>query len=150
MRRIFAILAALIATTSVAAIGARAQTTTSVWDGVYTDAQAARGSAEFGAHCAGCHGATLDGTGEAPALVGAQFLSDFNGLTVGALYDRIRTSMPQDNPASLSREQYADILAFLFKSNAIPGGAKELDRRSEYLKAISFEAANPHTVAAPH
>ena len=134
----------------VAGIGVRAQTATSVWDGVYTDAQAARGRAEFSAHCAGCHGATLDGTGEAPALAGAQFLSDFNGLTVGALYDRIRTSMPQDNPTSLSRDQYADILAFMFKSNTIPSGAKDLDRRSEYLKAISFEATNPHTGTTPH
>ena len=115
MRRISVILAALIAAISVAGIAARAQTATSVWDGVYTDAQAMRGRAEFSAHCASCHGAALDGTGEAPALAGAQFLSDFNGLTVGALYDRIRTSMPQDNPTSLSRDQYADILAFIFK-----------------------------------
>ena len=139
-------MSAVIAVTAITAIAARAQTITSVWDGIYTDAQAARGSAGFGAHCASCHGTTLDGTGEAPALTGAQFLSDFNGLTVGALYDRIRTSMPQDNPGSLTRDQYADILAFVLQSNAMPSGAKELDRRSEYLKAISFEAANPHNI----
>ncbi len=135
-----------IAVAAMTAIAARAQSATSVWDGIYTDAQAARGSAGFGARCASCHGATLDGTGEAPALTGAQFLSDFSGLTVGALYDRIRTSMPQDNPGSLTRDQYADILAFVLQSNAMPSGAKELDRRSEYLKAISFEAANPHDI----
>jgi mono/diheme cytochrome c family protein len=117
--------------------------TVSIWDGVYTDAQAARGELAFGAHCANCHGANLGGTGEAPALAGPQFLSDFDGLSVGDLFDRIRTTMPQDNPGSLSRDQLADILAFLLKANGLPSGSKELDRRSEYLKAIGFSAARP-------
>ena len=120
----------------------RAQTP-SIWDGVYTDVQAARGDTGFGARCANCHGANLGGTGEAPALVGPQFLSDFDGLTLGDLFDRIRTTMPQDNPGSLTRDQYADLLAFILKANALPSGAKELDRRSEYLKAIGFSAAKP-------
>jgi len=122
---------------------AQAQTT-SIWDGVYTDAQADRGATGFTGHCASCHGANLGGTGEAPALAGPQFLSDFDSLSLGDLFDRIRTTMPQDNPSSLTRDAYADILAFLLKSNGLPAGAKELDRRSEYLKAIGFSAANPH------
>ncbi|HYS44807.1 MAG TPA: cytochrome c [Rhizomicrobium sp.] len=129
-----------------AALAGNAQTqTVSVWDGVYTDTQAARGDAGFGAHCASCHGANLGGTGEAPALAGPQFLSDFDGLSVGDLFERIRTTMPQDNPGSLTRDQLADILAFLLKANGLPSGARDLDRRSEYLKAIGFSAANPHT-----
>jgi len=139
MRRTFAVLIVLLA----AIAGAEAQTTSSIWDGVYTEAQAARGADGFAGHCASCHGASLGGTGEAPALAGARFLSDFDGLTLGDLFDRIRTSMPQDNPASLTREQYADILAYILKANAVPGGARELDRRSEYLKAIGFVAADP-------
>jgi S-disulfanyl-L-cysteine oxidoreductase SoxD len=138
MRVRFIVLAALTLTG-----GAEAQTASSVWDGIYTETQAVRGADGYGQHCAACHGASLTGTGEAPALEGAQFVSDFNGETVGDLFDRIRTSMPQDNPASLSRDQYADILAFLLKANNFPAGAKELDRRSEYLKAIRFEAADP-------
>src|SRR5690349_6102841 len=122
------------------AVPAQAQTV-SIWDGVYTEGQAARGNAGFAARCANCHGANLGGTGEAPALAGPQFLSDFDGLSLGDLFDRIRTTMPQDNPASLTRDAYADILAFLLKANGVPAGAKELDRRSEYLKAISFSAA---------
>lgn len=122
------------------AMGARAQTM-SVWNGVYTEAQAERGAAGFTGHCANCHGANLAGTGEAPALVGPQFLSDFDGLSAGDLFDRIRTTMPQDNPGSLTRDQYADILAFLLKANGMPSGPKELDRRSEYLKVIGFSAA---------
>jgi len=122
---------------------AQAQTV-SIWDGVYSEDQAARGNTGFMARCANCHGASLGGTGEAPALAGPQFLSDFDSLSLGDLFDRIRTTMPQDNPGGLSRDAYADILAFLLKANGMPAGTKELDRRSEYLKAIGFSAAKPH------
>jgi mono/diheme cytochrome c family protein len=122
---------------------ASAQTPSSVWDGVYTEAQAAQGGSAFAASCASCHGAALTGTGEAPALQGGQFIGDFNGLTMDRLLDRIRTTMPQDNPASLPREQVAAILAFILKANGFPAGTKALDSRSEYLTGIRFEAANP-------
>jgi S-disulfanyl-L-cysteine oxidoreductase SoxD len=116
------------------------KTTSSVLDGVYTDPQAARGAALYAQHCALCHGVTLGGLGEAPALVGPLFVSDFNGLTLGDLYDRVRTTMPLTAPASLGRERYADILAFVLKSNGFPAGQRELDRRSEFLNTIAFEA----------
>jgi S-disulfanyl-L-cysteine oxidoreductase SoxD len=126
----------------VAAVKAWAQeTTSSVLEGVYTEAQAARGAAGFAQNCAVCHGAALGGVGEAPALAGAQFVSDFNGLTVGDLFERMRTTMPLNNPGGLSRDQYADILAFMLKSNGYPAGERELYRRSEFLNTIRFEAA---------
>lgn len=115
----------------------------SVWDGVYTDAQAERGASAFGASCAACHGATLAGTGEAPSLASLEFVSHFDGATVGALFDRIRVTMPQNAAGSLSRNIYADITAFLLKSNGFPAGEKELDRRSEYLRGIAFTSAKP-------
>jgi mono/diheme cytochrome c family protein len=110
-----------------------------VLDGVYSATQAARGSDGFARNCAICHGASLGGMGEAPALVGAQFISDFNGLSVGDLFERIRTTMPLNNPGGLSRDQYADILAFMLKSNGYPVGSRELYRRTEYLNVIRFE-----------
>jgi mono/diheme cytochrome c family protein len=129
---------------SVAALGTvAAQTTSSVWDGIYTEAQAGRGAQDFAQVCAACHGAALGGSGEAPALSGGQFIGDFDGQTVGDIFDRIRTTMPQSAPGVLSRDQYADILAFLLKSNGFPAGQAELDKRSDYLKAISFEANKP-------
>jgi len=146
MYRIFA---SAVAVAAVMGVSALAQPAASVWDGIYTEPQAGHGGEEYGKHCAACHGASLTGTGEAPALQGAQFISDFNGETVGDLFDRIRTTMPQDNPSSLTRDQYAGILAFLLKANGFPAGAKELDRRSEYLKAIRFEATAPAGAAAP-
>jgi S-disulfanyl-L-cysteine oxidoreductase SoxD len=136
--------AAVAFAVSVAALGTvAAQTTSSVWDGIYTEAQAGRGAQDFAQVCAACHGATLGGSGEAPALSGGQFIGDFDGQTVGDIFDRIRTTMPQTAPGVLSRDQYADILAFLLKSNGFPAGQMELDKRSDYLKAISFEASKP-------
>ena len=115
-------------------------TTSSVLEGVYTEAQATRGTQVYTQRCAVCHGATLGGLGEAPALVGAQFISDFNGLTLGDLFERIRTTMPLDNPGALSRDQYSAILAFMLKSNGFPAGPRELYTRSEYLTVIRFDA----------
>jgi mono/diheme cytochrome c family protein len=128
---------------------AQAQTTSSVWDGIYTLAQAARGADDFAQVCAACHGAALGGSGEAPALSGGQFGGDFDGQTVGDIFDRIRTSMPQSAPGVLEREQYADILAFLLKSNGFPAGQTELDTQSEILKTISFEASKPDRPGKP-
>ena len=117
---------------------------TSVWDGIYTAAQAAKGADEFGQSCASCHGAGLEGTGEAPGLTGGKSLSDYDGLTMGDLSDRTRKSMPQDAPDSLSRETYANILAYVLKMNGFPTGSKPLDHRTPYLRAIAFVATNPH------
>ena len=136
MRYGVAIGAALIVAAASGAVWA--QTSSSVVDGAYTDAQAARGSDQYAQNCAACHGSGLNGNGEAPALVGAEFVSDWAGLTLGDLVERIHNTMPQDNPGKLSRQQYADILSFILKSNGYPAGQKELDSRVEYSKAIAF------------
>src|SRR6059036_2278544 len=86
---------------------ATAQGDKSSWDGVYTDAQAERGDKLFADQCAKCHGPDMSG-GDAPSLAGSEFASDWDDLSLGDLADRLRTSMPQDKPQSLSREQTAD------------------------------------------
>jgi len=48
----------------------------SIWDGVYTSAQADKGKALFSDNCAKCHGGTLDGNDEIPALKGSHFRAD--------------------------------------------------------------------------
>jgi mono/diheme cytochrome c family protein len=123
------------------------ETTSSVVEGVYTEVQAARGAALFQQSCAICHGATLGGLGEAPALVGAQFIGDFNGLTVGDLYERVRTTMPLNNPGGLTRDEYAAILAFMLKSNGFKAGPRDLYSRTEFLNTMRFE---PPAAAATH
>ena len=108
----------------------------SVWDGVYTEEQARRGEALYQKDCSTCHGDRLNGTGEAPALSGGGFLSNWNGLTVGDLFERIRTTMPLDVPGKLSRQQNADAIAFILKANGWPAGATDLPPDPAALKQI--------------
>jgi cytochrome c len=126
-----------------AAICLCAQTSRSVWDGVYTSEQAKRGATLYAAECASCHGSALNGGESAPPLTGGEFFSNWNGLTVGDLFERIRVSMPADHPGKLTREQDAEILAFMLSMNQFPAGKTELDHRTEVLKQIQFEAAKP-------
>jgi cytochrome c len=115
----------------------------SVWDGVYTEEQAKRGEPIYRKECALCHGDMLTGGESAPPLSGGAFLANWNGLTMGDLFDRIRKTMPQTNPGRLTRQQDADILAFMLNINKFPSGKTELYRQSEMLREIRFESAKP-------
>jgi S-disulfanyl-L-cysteine oxidoreductase SoxD len=115
----------------------------SVWDGVYTEEQAKRGEAVYRKECASCHGAELTGGESAPALTGGAFLSNWNGLTLGDLFDRIRKTMPQSAPGKLSKQQNADVLAFALSANKFPAGKSELSQKTEFLREIRFEAVKP-------
>ncbi len=120
-----------------------AQTSKSVWDGVYTGEQAKRGEAVYRQWCASCHGNELEGGEMAPGLTGGGFSSNWNGLTVGDIFDRTRNTMPQDSPGALTREQNADVTAFILSMNKFPIGKTELPPQSEMLKQIKFEANKP-------
>lgn len=124
-------------------IAAIAQTSKTVWDGVYTDDQAKRGEGVYGKECASCHGSELTGGEAAPPLTGDAFYANWNGLTLGDLFERIRVSMPQNAPGSLSRQQNADVLAFILKVNQFPAGKAELDRQTDILKTIKFDSTKP-------
>jgi cytochrome c len=115
----------------------------SVWEGVYTEDQAKRGEPIYRKECAACHGDMLTGGESAPPLTGGAFQANWNGLTMGDLFDRIRKTMPQSNPGRLTRQQDADILAFMLSVNKFPSGKTELYRQSEMLKEIRFESAKP-------
>jgi mono/diheme cytochrome c family protein len=115
-----------------------AQTTRTVWDGVYTEEQSKRGAAAYAKECGSCHGAQLTGGESAPPLAGDGFMSNWTGQTAGDLFERIRQSMPLDDPGRLSRQQDADIVAFLFKANGFPAGKTELDKQTEALKLIKI------------
>ena len=79
----------------------------------------------------------------APPLVSSTFNANWNGMTLGDLMERTRTAMPQNNPGSLSRQQYADILALMLATGKFPAGQAELPRDTELLKLITFEASKP-------
>ena len=98
-----------------------------VWDGVYTEAQAARGTMAFGQSCAGCH--VLAAEGKAP-LAGDAFWKSFSQKTVGDVLEFVSTYMPNGAPGSLNSTAYQDIVAAMLKSNGFPAGSAELGREN--------------------
>jgi len=121
----------------------RAQSGKTVWDGVYSTPQLQRGRALYDERCASCHGAALNGLDVAPALAGGAFQSNWTGLTVGDLAERIRLSMPQGNEGSLSRQQVSDVIAAIFAVNEYPAAQVELPKELELLKQIQIAARKP-------
>ena len=119
-----------------------AQGTTTA-DGVYSDAQAARGEAVYGKACASCHQADLSGDGQTPALTGKDFNADWTDQSLGDLFDRTRISMPADKPGSLQPAEVADVIAFLLKKTKFPAGQTELPTDLAALKAIRFVSPRP-------
>jgi S-disulfanyl-L-cysteine oxidoreductase SoxD len=96
-----------------------------VWDGVYTEAQAARGLTAFGQSCSRCH--ALSAEGKAP-LVGDAFWKSFAQKSVGDLLEFVSANMPNGTPGSLDESTYRDIVALMLKSNGFPAGTNELRR----------------------
>ena len=117
----------------------KATQSTSVNDGVYTDAQATRGEDSYKQDCSSCHGAGLAGDGFAPGLAGMEFLGNWNGTTVGDLFDRIQISMPPSSPGAVSAQSKADIIAFMLKFNKFTAGSTELAGSADALKGITLE-----------
>ena len=115
----------------------------SVWDGVYTEEQAKRGEALYEKQCSACHGDKLAGRESAPPLTGGAFLSNWNGLPLSDLFERIRRTMPQNAPGKLTKQQNADILAYMLSFNKFPAGKTELYRQAEMLKEIRFDWKKP-------
>jgi S-disulfanyl-L-cysteine oxidoreductase SoxD len=120
--------------------GLYAQATKTVWDGVYTDAQAQRGAPIYNRACASCHSSDLSGGESAPPLAGGQFMSNWEGLTADQLFKRMKESMPQNKPGSLSGQENADILAYMFQVNGFPAGKTELAKEPEVLMSIMIKA----------
>jgi len=113
----------------------------SVWDGVYSSAQAKRGQAVYAKACASCHRDDLEGHGPTPSLAGAEFLDRWDGQTLDDLFEKMQATMPGDHPGSLSREDNGAILAFILRSNEMPPGEKDLPIDSDSLAKIRFTAA---------
>ncbi len=122
---------------------ASAQQAKTQWDGIYTAEQAKRGDALYVEKCSSCHGAELNGGEMAPGLVGGEFTANWNDLSIGDLFERMRISMPQNNPGSLSRQQNADVLAYILSKASYPAGSTELSGQTEVLNGIKFAATKP-------
>ena len=109
-------------------------------DGVYTAAQAERGSDVYATACAHCHASDLQGDvrKEIPSLAESDFFVRWANRSVGELFEMISKDMPADQPGSLTPRKSVDILAYILSTNGFPPGPAELPTDVTQLKAIGI------------
>lgn len=139
----FVIAGVAIVVSSTVAHVTMAQARRSVWSAVYSREQASRGRALYARHCASCHGPTLEGRDESPPLAGAGFAANWEGHTLGELFERIAVTMPGDDPGTLTPQQNADILAHLLSVGKFPAGRADLPHGADGLKTVLITARKP-------
>ena len=144
MKRAIAICAYAYAFAGVLWLNVQAQPARSVTEGVYSATQATRGQAIYKAQCAECHGNALEGTVGSP-LAGDSFLSEWSARPLAAFVDKIQKTMPFSAPGSLSRQQSADLTAYILQAGKFPAGRAELSEAT--LARIEFPPA-PRSGAA--
>jgi len=119
----------------------RAQAGKTVLDGVYTGEQATRGQAIYKDRCSPCHGATLGGD-LAPPLAGDDFIADWDKQPLSDLVIKIQNTMPANDPGKLTRQQTADIVAYLLQVGKFPAGRADLGADEAVLKQITWPVGN--------
>ena len=110
----------------------------SAWSGVFTKAQVERGRTVYNAECARCHGETLGGGENSPALVDETFFRIWDGKSVGDLVEYTRKTMPSDGPGTVSRRRCIDIAAYLLSTNGFPAGDREFPTELDALNQITI------------
>jgi S-disulfanyl-L-cysteine oxidoreductase SoxD len=144
MKQMIACVAALSLVLGLSVAALKAQTAArNVWDGVYSADQAAQGKAIFADKCATCHGADLNGAEMAPPLVGPTFLGDWVGQSADDLFTRIHTTMPANDPGSLSNAQAEQVMAYILSANQFPAGSAALPNDDAGLAQIAITAEKP-------
>jgi mono/diheme cytochrome c family protein len=139
-KRIGSIVATVLAAALPPSPGTTQPPSLSTWSGVYSQAQAQRGREVYLATCSQCHAPDMTGIDSAPPLTGGRFAANWNGVALADMLERIRVSMPQNNPGTLSRALIADVTAYVLQQNGFPAGESELPRQAALLKTIAYEA----------
>ena len=133
------LLAALLALPPAAAASLSArQEGRTVWDGIYTDEQAARGDEVYQDQCTFCHLDDLMGDAFATPLIDDAFTLRWEGGTIGDLMTVIQVTMPADQPNTMSNEAVADVIAYILKMNEYPAGQQDLPADQETLEGIAI------------
>ena len=121
---------------------ALAESGRTVWAGVYSESQAARGAAQYRETCSSCHSEDLRGNSNAPSLIGASFMFLWGDRSLGELFTSIQTLMPTNAPNSLPTQSYLDILAYIMEANEFPAGEIELVADPAVLSGILIRATS--------
>src|SRR5215472_1256051 len=117
-------------------------------NGVFTADQATIGATTYATVCAKCHQPDMRGGFEAPPLAGNGFLTTWRGRSTSDLYNKIATSMPADNPRSLSEQAVESLVAFILRQNGAPAGQAPLTVATAVpIGQVATGAAPPPPVA---
>lgn len=109
-----------------AVVGAPAGPPRTLSDGVYTKEQSQRGQVIYFTSCVRCHKAEMTGSQIVPPIMGEHFLARWSRKTAGDLFEWVRTKMPPFDKERLSRQESADVLAYILSRNEFPAGAADL------------------------
>ena len=71
----------------------------------------------------------------APLLNDYVFQDDLEDRSVGDLFERIRTTMPQNKPGTLSPERTAEIVAYILSANQLPPADRALGEDARRVEA---------------
>jgi len=99
-------------------------------DKVYSTAQAGKGEEKFNQVCTACHLVS--------DLSGSRLREKWEGQSVGDVFDFISNSMPEGDPGSLTKDEYASILAYLLKQSGYPAGEAELPIDTAVLSKVKI------------
>jgi len=80
----------------------------------------------YSQNCAACHGLNMEGSGDAPALVGGTFLLKWRTKMVSELFGDILQTMPASNPGSLSEAAALNATAYILQRNGAAAGQQAL------------------------
>ena len=111
---------------------------------VYSEEQASRGRDLYAEHCASCHGMMLEGQSSVP-LSGATFQARWadEKHSVGDLFYIVRTLMPYGQPATLSKREYIDIIAYVLMMNGYSAGTRALPLDPAVLDRMTIKPQRP-------
>jgi hypothetical protein len=88
-----------------------------------------------GANCTVCH--------DAVGYTGETFSQNWLDRSAFDFFDRLRTTMPNDNPGRLARNEYVDVLAYIFSLNGYPAGGEEMGTDDDVLRRVRIDLKPP-------
>jgi mono/diheme cytochrome c family protein len=83
------------------------------------DDQASRGLSVFTKTCSACH--------MKEDMTGNDFKTKWSTRPVFDLFELIRTTMPDDGPGTMTRDQYVDVTTYLLRLNGAPSGGMPIN-----------------------
>ena len=107
--------------------------------GVYSTKQVERGEGVYKTSCQSCHAKT--------EYTGDKFKVAWVSKTAFDIFKQVSTEMPEDNPGTLARQEYVDVIAYIFSLNAYPAGENDLPGDDEALKKIRIDSPPASTAS---